>query len=101
MDKGKQILQRRKVNPKSTPSWADEIDTERDAVDRRKQGASKASHASRNKTTPTLDKPKNTEANDAKPKMQRNDPIWDEAIFVVNVIVKELNQVTEMTPSFA
>lgn len=86
---------------KSAPSWVEEINTERDAVDRREQGASKASHATQNRPTLTIDKPKSIEANESKPTAQRNDPIWNKAIFGVDVIFRELDQVIEVTPSFA
>lgn len=46
-------------------------------------------------------KPPPVEKIDAAPTPQRNEPIWSEAIFGVDVVLKELDQVTEFIPSFA
>lgn len=100
VDKGKVILHKRKTMPKEAPSWADKTESEKSAVDRRRQGARQPTKSSQRSTT-QLDKPKHMEENAAKPTPQKNSPIWEESIFGVDFVIKELNQVTEFTPTFA
>lgn len=96
-ERGRKILASRTTKPK--PTWGEEMDGIDDHVERRKAGAKKAQQSA--KPRPTLDKPQFVEENKAAPTPQRNDPIWSEAIFGVDVILRELDQVTEFTPSYA
>lgn len=49
----------------------------------------------------TVDPPRHVEANTANPFKQRNEPIWSDTIFGVDVVLTELVQYAEFTPNFA
>lgn len=70
------------------------------AKEGRQQGAKQAASALP-KPRPPMDKLKLVEEGDVNPTPQENSSIWPEAIFGVDVILKELDQVTEIIPSFA
>lgn len=101
VEKGKKILERRAAGPKPSTSCADQMDEEEKATKRRRAGAAAAKTAKPQQQRPELSKSTHKQENEANPTPQKNDPIWTEAIFGVDVILCELNQVTEFTPSYA
>lgn len=96
VDKAKAAIESRKSKPKKNLSWGEQVEVNEAAVERRKSNSAQA-----NEPRPTLDQPTHKNQNEAKPTPQRNEFIWNEAIFAVDVILRELDQVTTFSPSYA
>ncbi|XKL65939.1 hypothetical protein PGB90_009359 [Kerria lacca] len=98
LEKGRKIYEEGKLHPKPTKSWVDEVEGEDQARSRRRAQAQNV--PSKSAKREDLLPPTHKAENEAKPALQRKEPIWSEAIFGVDVVLREYDQVTEFTLSF-